>query len=777
MTRLLGAFRKELPATLIAACFVAACGASPVPGGDVGPDGGIRLTQHDGAGSDGGAIPDLVAELPEGTPDLVGCEPDCEGKACGDDGCGGWCGECPLGSFCIDGFCLTASQCEPDCAGLLCGGDGCGGLCGLCLGGEFCDLGICSSGSCEPDCDQMECGDDGCGGLCGTCPPGHNCLEGSCLCQVSCEGKACGDNGCGGSCGQCGPGLTCVGGQCLCEPDCTGKACGDNGCGGGCGSCLLGESCVGGTCKAGSCVPDCAGKSCGTDGCDGSCGSCLPNHVCTAGVCECLPSCGGKDCGDDGCGGDCGSCPPASICIANQCVCWPSCDGVDCGPDGCGGSCGSCPENAVCDGGKCADMLGKALDCGDGNCFDNCGPFDDPTLPGGRTSYVVALAKLSPDGSSWARLARYAFDPDGTVVETVWFWNYDSDTGKQEVDKSKSSCDKAACKVYAPARFPSGGGYPKTIKGVWSLTDKQLTVTWAIGATEMWTLNDRCDMVRLDLVDSNYGITHGVAYGSLSDAGLGLSVEDRMEGPDVLLQGPWARLKGDDYAEGVSSENFPGAWKACDKALAVKKYSTTSCNECDKGKTTKVRNYLAWKGGRMDAWELFCECLIPNAKCYNKKPRLRAFLQVLDDAGRFRGWVGIEASLYADAVDRMAWKVLVDDGACQPSCEGVPVGTPDGCGGLCGIGPPPPNNDPKRILVYTANVENLPKPDYAPESCAGDWQDLLHYMRTQAHAPDFLLVQQISDNGQLDYLAGQMEAMLGGDYGTIIAVKEPAYWD
>ena len=44
--------------------------------------------------------------------------------------------------------------CSPDCEGKLCGPDGCGGECGACAGGELCTLGLCSSpGACTNDAD------------------------------------------------------------------------------------------------------------------------------------------------------------------------------------------------------------------------------------------------------------------------------------------------------------------------------------------------------------------------------------------------------------------------------------------------------------------------------------------------------------------------------------------------------------------------------------------------------------------------------------------------
>lgn len=106
------------------------------------------------------------------------CAPSCEGKQCGDDGCGGSCGECTGhgGAYCAaDGTC----SCRTDCQGKECGSDGCGGSCGRCKSGERCQRGRCRS-VCVRDCNNKECGDDGCGGSCGRCAAGMNCRNGRC---------------------------------------------------------------------------------------------------------------------------------------------------------------------------------------------------------------------------------------------------------------------------------------------------------------------------------------------------------------------------------------------------------------------------------------------------------------------------------------------------------------------------------------------------------------------------------------------------------------------
>lgn len=128
--------------------------------------------------------------VPEGTPcgqDGQGmicvegacvCIEICAGDCCSFGGvcCAGNC--CQFGEICSDGGC-----CQPDCVGKACGSDDCGGVCGdndgLCKGvNAVCTEGICS---CQPSCDGKECGDNGCGGSCSTCPEETECQDGQCV--------------------------------------------------------------------------------------------------------------------------------------------------------------------------------------------------------------------------------------------------------------------------------------------------------------------------------------------------------------------------------------------------------------------------------------------------------------------------------------------------------------------------------------------------------------------------------------------------------------------
>ncbi|MBT4136086.1 hypothetical protein HOD75_01565 [archaeon] len=88
------------------------------------------------------------------------------------------------------GRCYTPSSgpgdpndCTPNCGGKECGRDGCGGSCGSCAGAESCINGVCET--CVTNCGENVCGFDGCGGSCGSCNAGEGCITGSCYIEIN----------------------------------------------------------------------------------------------------------------------------------------------------------------------------------------------------------------------------------------------------------------------------------------------------------------------------------------------------------------------------------------------------------------------------------------------------------------------------------------------------------------------------------------------------------------------------------------------------------------
>ena len=320
------------------------------------------------------------------------CQPECEDKECGADGCGGNCGQCGELKICdVDGLCACESL-------------GCGEAC--CAVGQVCFDETC----CQPDCADKECGDDGCGGSCGVCEGKQDfCEDGACVCQPACDGKECGPDGCGGDCGQCPdlPWIACLDtGLCgdICLKFCEGRECGQSPeCGIVCGECPKGAACN----KYGQCVGKAPGGcffgECGPNGMGGGCGICDEGLWCTNGICTeayiCIPECAGKQCGPDGCGGSCGECPPGIACTGSAL---------------CGGPCAQCPAPA--------------------ECFDI--DFSDGTLTGWselENAYVVSsygaseplsggwMLKTGPDGQADF---QYCTGPGQYILSIVWqaYW-------------------------------------------------------------------------------------------------------------------------------------------------------------------------------------------------------------------------------------------------------------------------------------------------------------------------------------------------------------------
>jgi len=128
------------------------------------------------------------------------------------------------------------------------------------------------------------------------------------------------------------------------------------------------------------------------------------------------------------------------------------------------------------------------------------------------------------------------------------------------------------------------------------------------------------------------------------------------------MHGPYALLSADKLSTGDTAFDFPGDWKGCTDALGLRFAPAEACGSCPNGEgSSPVRYYLAWLGGRKDAMEHFCECLVSSGKCYAGNAHLKSYLQVLGDTGSFHGWVGVEASLYEGGSHTLGWFRVTED--------------------------------------------------------------------------------------------------------------------
>lgn len=83
------------------------------------------------------------------------------------------------------------------------------------------------------------------------------------------------------------------------------------------------------------------------------------------------------------------------------------------------------------------------------------------------------------------------------------------------------------------------------------------------------------------------------------------------------------------------------------------------------------------------------------------------------------------------------------------------------------------NQSPDYLVVYSNNMEN-----WADGTCDGDgvWNRLFAYIKLQSQSPDVFLVQQISNETQLNTLVKKMTDELPGVYAGVIALEDPKPW-
>ena len=224
------------------------------------------------------------------------------------------------------------SACIPTCEGRECGDDGCGGDCGICVGNESCLAeGTCV---CIPECKGKECGDDGCGGICGHCGAAYSCAGGgTCIldCTTACAGWECGWAGdqaeC--DCGDCDDQNACTLDICdgqtrKCLHDATALdfvPCDDG------NACSVDVACGNGVCLGSD--KDCNdGNECTQDSCNEETGQCKHDGLAKEGAqcddgnpCTDVDSCGSGLCG--------GALLPLEQLVAEECLCS---NDTDCAP-------------------------------------------------------------------------------------------------------------------------------------------------------------------------------------------------------------------------------------------------------------------------------------------------------------------------------------------------------------------------------------------------------------------------------------------------------------
>jgi hypothetical protein len=340
------------------------------------------------------------------------------------------------------------------------------------------------------------------------------------------------------------------------------------------------------------------------------------------------------------------------------------------------------------------------------------------TPPGGKANWVVAVGGLNTaEGNgyrNWVRLGYYVFGTDGTVVHNYWNWSQRDQPVRVNSVTADCTGDVPDCAVKTVDGFLAGpmGGFTGTYS---SLADGRVQVRWtrtadgtALGTplTENWTVTGFGGVARIasptfyaDPVQlpapgafSSYSATYGVGYGSNAtfDSTTRASMSQlrndsrynarRYTGTFPVAKqgivgretsgGPWWFGSG---SQNPGDANFANPWQVCANGacLGWNQHGTG----CDCGATwtdkDRIRYIAEVGGGRRNTEWYWCQCLAQGAPCYQANSHPRPLLQIVDDAGVFQGWVGVEAFTHVNS------STLVPDGAWASGFWGVFDMVPD----------------------------------------------------------------------------------------------------
>lgn len=302
------------------------------------------------------------------------------------------------------------------------------------------------------------------------------------------------------------------------------------------------------------------------------------------------------------------------------------------------------------------------------------------SLPGGRANYVVGLGHLDADSrTNWVRLGTYEFTADGRVTARLWLWSQANPTARVGTGTSPdSSCSTLAgvstskvrtCEVRTAGGFTAApaetrtGTFTTFTVDVGGAATEVVNIRWAVSRawSEEWYVRPSADLARFDF-KYNTRATHGYGYGSDAALSTRRAMSSVRSFPGTLKQDlvSWSH----DNVGTSSGQTFQHTrFSTCDTVTWCLTYlQPSSANACqasggcpnygggtDYGDSS-IQYYVVKLSShdRRDTLWHWCTCLAreQGTFCYTGNSHVKPMLQVIDDAGNFRGWVGVEASFY-----------------------------------------------------------------------------------------------------------------------------------
>lgn len=262
--------------------------------------------------------------------------------------------------------------------------------------------------------------------------------------------------------------------------------------------------------------------------------------------------------------------------------------------------------------------------------------------PGGRSNFVVALMR-NVGTESFVRLAQYSLRADGTVRSDYWAWNAQTLQLRADSGYSTAGC-AATCRVYTADGFQRA---PSQMFGRWSVSGNSLGITWdAGGEAERWTLANHATASRVSLA-SHPRATHGFGWGSTFGFTGGV--------PMQTIHNLHGRYDG-PYSENAYGKRSAGTTTlvihANDANVPDRTCNATCLNETTyNGTAVSNKVYIAGSGTDRKVFYNHQLAAVDAATCIGGNTsgyagHMKPSLSIVDDAGRFRGLLSVQAVTY-----------------------------------------------------------------------------------------------------------------------------------
>lgn len=303
--------------------------------------------------------------------------------------------------------------------------------------------------------------------------------------------------------------------------------------------------------------------------------------------------------------------------------------------------------------------------------------------PLGKKNWVVSSAGFRNDAyRNHVRLGYVVFGAGNTVEQNFWSWS------QTDAPASANSGDVYYCGQWTPGTNPRNNCAVRTAPGftgaptgrftgvyTYSAGTGRVDITWtrstvagsttAVSLLEHWSVSEpQAGLARMELSSSDYSLTSGIGYGSNT----GFDTDTKASMAAVRARTETFLLEGYSWHGGIEPKMERGleggltmnTWNLCDDGSCLGRVqynagcSPESC--CQEGagyaacverlKQSGNRRFYYMSGafgGRRNTYEYWCECLSYEA-CYTRNSHIKPMLQVIDDGGRFHGWVGVEVS-------------------------------------------------------------------------------------------------------------------------------------